>query len=87
MRSTKKRLTSAYLRITSILNSSKVDAMARAAKVDDKLGYATVPLTITFGTLEDKNVFKDKARDLGLNSKDSFPKLYAKQRDLTLNYF
>jgi hypothetical protein len=58
--------TSAYLRLTRILSSSKVDAMARAAKHDEKLGYATVPLTITFGTLEDKNVFKDKARDLGL---------------------
>ena len=79
--------TSAYLRLTRIMSSSKVDAMARAAKHDEKLGYATVPLTINFGTLEDKNVFKDKARDLGLNSKDSFPKLYAKQRDMTLNYF
>ena len=69
------------------MSSSKVDAMARAAKHDEKLGYATVPLTINFGTLEDKNAFKDKARDLGLNSKDSFPKLYAKQRDMTLNYF
>ena len=79
--------TSAYLRLTRIMSSSKVDAMARAAKHDEKLGYATVPLTINFGTLEDKNVFKDKARDLGLNSNDSFPKLYAKQRDMTLNYF
>jgi hypothetical protein len=79
--------TSAYLRLTRIMSSSKVDAMARAAKHDEKLGYLTVPLTINFGTLEDKNVFKEKARDLGLNSKDSFPKLYAKQRDMSLNYF
>ena len=70
--------TSAYLRLTRVLSSSKVDAMARNSKHEEKLGYTTVPLTITFGTLEDKSVFKDKARDLGLNSKDSFPKMYSK---------
>ena len=79
--------TSAYLRLSRALSSSKVDAMARQAKHDQRLGYTTVALTITFGSLEDKNTFKDKARDLGLNSKDSFPKMYSKQRDQALNYF
>jgi hypothetical protein len=64
--------TSAYLRLTRILSSSKVDAMARAAKHDEKLGYATVPLTINFGTLEDKNAFKDKVRDSGLTVRTAF---------------
>ena len=79
--------TSAYLKLSRALSSSKVDAMARQAKHDQRLGYTTVALTITFGSLEDKNTFKDKARDLGLNSKDSFPKMYSKQRDQALNYF
>jgi hypothetical protein len=78
--------TSAYLRLARIMSSSKVDDMARIAKLDEKLGYNSVPLTITFGTLEDKNAFKDSARNLGLNSKDSFPKLYSKQRDMVLLY-
>ena len=79
--------TSAYLKLSRALSSSKVDAMARQAKHDQRLGYTTVALTITFASLEDKNTFKDKARDLGLNSKDSFPKMYSKQRDQALNYF
>ena len=37
--------------------------------------------------MEDKNAFKDSARTLGLNCKDSFPKQYAKQRDRALLYF
>ena len=69
------------------MDSSKVDAMAREAKHDAKLGYKTVALCITFGTLEDKNAFKDAARSLELNCKDSFPKQYAKQKDRALMYF
>ena len=60
--------------------------MARIAKLDEKLSYNSVPLCITFRTLEDKNTFKESARNLGLNSKDSFPKLYSKQRDMVLLY-
>jgi hypothetical protein len=40
--------TSAYLRLARIMNSSKVYAMARIAKLDEKLGYNSVPLCITF---------------------------------------
>ena len=79
--------TSSYLKLSRALSSAKVDAMAKQAKHDQRLGYTTVALTITFASLEDKNTFKDKARDLGLNSKDSFPKSYAKQRDQALTYF
>jgi hypothetical protein len=79
--------TSAYLRLVRAMDSSKVDAMGREAKHDTKLGYKTIPLWITFGTLEDKNAFKDAARSLELNCKDSFPKQYAKQKDRALDYF
>ena len=79
--------TSAYLRLVRAMDSSKVDAMGREAKQDTKLGYKTIPLCITFGTLEDKNAFKDAARSLELNCKDSFPKQYAKQKDRALEYF
>jgi hypothetical protein len=34
-----------------------------------------------------RNAVKDSAGNLGLNSKDSFPKLYAKHRDMVLLYF
>ena len=63
------------------MDSSKVDAMGREAKQDAKLGYKTIPLCITFATLEDKNAFKDSARSLDLNCKDSFPKQYNKQKE------
>ena len=63
--------TSAYLQLVRAMDSSKVDAMGRDAKHDTKLGYKTIPLCITFGTLEDKNAFKDSARSLELNCKDS----------------
>ena len=59
------------------MDSSKV----REAKHDAKLGYKTIPLCITFATLEDKNAFKDSARSLDLNCKDSFPKQYNKQKE------
>ena len=63
------------------------DVITCKVKHDAKLGYKTVPLCITFGTLEDKNAFKDAARSLELNCKDSFPKQYAKQKDRALMYF
>ena len=59
------------------MDSSKVDAMGREAKQDTKLGYKTIPLCITFGTLDDKNAFKKEERSLDLNRKDSFSKQYA----------
>ena len=70
--------TSAYLRLARVMDSSKVDAMGREAKQDAKLGYKTIPLCITFATLEDKNALKVSARSLDLNCKDSFPKQYNK---------
>ena len=76
-----------FLRMARILDSCKVDAMAREAKMDTVVGYKTVSLCITFGTVEDKNAFKDAARSLELNAKDSFPKQYAKQKDRALSYY
>ena len=55
--------------------------------MDTIVGYKTVALCITFGTIEDKNAFKDAARSLELNAKDSFPKQYAKQKDRALMYY
>ena len=78
---------SPYLRMARILDSCKVDAMAREAKMDTIVGHKTVALCITFGTIEDKNAFKDVARSLELNAKDSFPKQYAKQKDRALMYY
>jgi len=78
---------SQFLRMARILDSCKVDAMAREAKMDTLVGYKTVSLCLTFGTIEDKNAFKDTARTLELNAKDSFPKQYAKQKDRALSYF
>ena len=63
------------------MDSSKVDAMGREAKQDAKLGYKTIPFCITFTTLEDKNAFKDSARALDLNCKESFPKQYNEQKE------
>ena len=69
------------------MDSSKVDAMGREAKQDAKLGYKTISLCITFTTLEDKNTFKDAARALDLNCKDSFPKQYNKQKERAQDIF
>ena len=65
--------TSAYLRLARAMDSGKVDAMDREAKQDNKLGYKTIPLCITFGTLEDTNTFKDSARSLDFNCRTRSP--------------
>ena len=49
--------TSAYLRLARVMDSSKVDAMGREANQDTKLVYKTIPLCITFATLEKKSIF------------------------------
>ena len=48
---------SAYLRLARVMDSSKVDAMGREANQDTKLVYKTIPLCITFATLEKKSIF------------------------------
>ena len=55
--------------------------------IDSHLGYKTIPLCLTFPTTEAKNRIKDISKSLSLNSKDSFPKAYLKQKDKILEIF
>ena len=76
-----------YLRLMRIASSAKVDTLGREARMDQKLGYKTIPINLSFGTLEDKNYFREETKALGMTSKDSFPKIYTKQKEACLQHF
>ena len=78
---------SKYLNICTILESTKVDVLGKEPKVDSHLGYKTIPICLTFPSVEAKNKLKDISKSLNLNSKDSFPKPYLKQKDRIMEIF
>ena len=78
---------SKYLNISSILESTKVDVLGKEPKMDASLGYKTIPICLTFPSTEAKNQLKEISKSLAVNSKDSFPKAYIKQKDKILELF
>ena len=55
--------------------------------MDASLGYRTIPLCLTFPTTEAKNQLKEISKSLMVNSKDSFPKAYLKQKEKIMELF
>jgi hypothetical protein len=78
---------SKYLKLVRAVDSSKFEAMGKEAKLDAILGYKTIPLCITFASVEDKNTFKDSAKGLAVACKDSFPKIYNKQKETAMKTY
>ena len=76
-----------FLKPSKMIDSVKIDVLGKDPKHDSDLGFKTIPLCLNFATLEDKSKFKDEAKSLGINCKDSFPKMYIRQKEKALEIF